>query len=635
MRLCSAMPSRSPAALPGSASSELAGLTQKQLRAKVCATPGLSDKRKDSEGKWKVKTKQELLVDLQRAEAQPLAGPRTAAEKKAAKQARQRSEAHKVKKRARENTRETYKQKGRTGARKAGTRQDKRIKAGLRRELGGVAKAAFRARTHSDAAAEIRARAGRENCQLPRVQQTLTLAEAKDRLKTSWQCVKARKSLDARQAWDPAEFAALEPAQRMAFHSVAWALCRAATDGNGEIRGKQWTLIRWSFSRLEPSKAPCLQEVGDMRGHMKDADVLGNTLRLLLLLLNNRSVPYDYTYAGANNRKPYFLNTDPLQDTSSYLARISRHRYHESLRSRCKKWPKVEDAIREEGDCVDYIPIYLCLWICCRSVQLLGLARAWVRLNRTDVHLDAPAYAQMLENVSAYLAREARHWKLEIHARGRDYSLKTSDLHPADPDTCVRWPFRAAAQLRTWLGARVYDNVGEANLLAKHLQGQIRNWGGFLNQHLLWTFALLGWIPHPVPESWGGIKNATSGRNTLKLFECFGIQYKYSAKPVRAKKRQTKDARIHEFEADCCKCKLSPAGAGAFLIETHGQYRRLIGMLEGLRWEVHVQRVCGSEARAVVELSKTEVSELAEYFVFAANSSMHEKAWNDAFRDID
>ena len=71
------------------------------------------------------------------------------------------------------------------------------------------------------------------------------------------------------------------------------------------------------------------------------------------------------------------------------------------------------------------------------------------------------------------------------------------------------------------------------------------------------------------------------------------------------------------------------------MIETYGQYRRLIGMLEGLRWEVHVQRVCGSEARAVVELSKTEVSELAEYFVFAANSSMHEKAWNDAFRDID
>ena len=59
------------------------GLTYKQLQREARRTPGVIDKKKTAEGEWFPKSKEELIADLRSAAAQPLAGPRTAEEKKA------------------------------------------------------------------------------------------------------------------------------------------------------------------------------------------------------------------------------------------------------------------------------------------------------------------------------------------------------------------------------------------------------------------------------------------------------------------------------------------------------------------------------------------------------------------------
>jgi len=68
-------PSAAPCVPEGSPTSmELAALNQKDLRARACSTPGMTDKKKTADGKWIPKSKQELLAEFELLAEQELLG---------------------------------------------------------------------------------------------------------------------------------------------------------------------------------------------------------------------------------------------------------------------------------------------------------------------------------------------------------------------------------------------------------------------------------------------------------------------------------------------------------------------------------------------------------------------------------
>ena len=400
---------------------------------------------------------------------------------------------------------------------------------------------------------------------------------------------------------------------RGAVHVACWLIARRASNtARAWYRSEPWHKILWSARRTSPYTATEAATFDDRETEAENAKFIHDAVALL----NRRRHALDYKAMSLAQQRggARYADDSMLLDSSSYLGVAVQDRYHDTLRSLCRKWEMVAADFAAIGRAPGQA-ILLSLWLFTRCVELIESARVEIAAA-TNCSLDT------LMQIGQVLAKRCPGWKARLHPRSRDYSIKVVSLVAWDTD---HWALRGAEVIRVLLDApQQLSSIEFAEAF-----GTVANVGKFHIQHFVWSLQLLRKCPVEDPTDLAAVEPYTSQQNTSALFRRLLSSFDSPKQTCPQPKRRSARVPCHNFEiAMPAEPQFNRRDVGAFMVAVHSRCRSMVPLLR--HWRFAAATTSQAESHDLeVTYTEAEISEALTWCCFACNACMHEKWFVD------